>query len=164
MNALNPSYNKCKIQCAKEEGEFSHFTLFRVKKKHLFEFAWPYQKWKRTKTLNHPSIFEDVRDAEDALHSLDRKWVCGRQIEIQFAQGDRKSKWLPFSIYFCNQILLSLSANVFCCRQKFNCQCHLSSTALDRDVGFTVCVHTAFLTDKLVGTSEQLYYWQHWSS
>ncbi|XP_068603328.1 serine/arginine-rich splicing factor 10-like [Brachionichthys hirsutus] len=36
-------------------------------------------------------IFEDVRDAEDALHSLDRKWVCGRQIEIQFAQGDRKT-------------------------------------------------------------------------
>lgn len=39
-------------------------------------------------------MFEDVRDAEDALHSLDRKWVCGRQIEIQFAQGDRKSKWI----------------------------------------------------------------------
>lgn len=37
-------------------------------------------------------MFEDVRDAEDALHNLDRKWVCGRQIEIQFAQGDRKSK------------------------------------------------------------------------
>ncbi|MBN3290838.1 SRS12 factor, partial [Polypterus senegalus] len=36
-------------------------------------------------------IFEDVRDAEDALHNLDRKWVCGRQIEIQFAQGDRKT-------------------------------------------------------------------------
>ncbi|XP_072530142.1 uncharacterized protein [Salminus brasiliensis] len=35
--------------------------------------------------------FEDVRDAEDAMHSLDRKWVCGRQIEIQFAQGDRKT-------------------------------------------------------------------------
>ncbi|CAL8288378.1 unnamed protein product [Merluccius merluccius] len=32
-----------------------------------------------------------VRDAEDALHNLDRKWVCGRQIEIQFAQGDRKT-------------------------------------------------------------------------
>lgn len=32
-----------------------------------------------------------MRDAEDALHYLDRKWVCGRQIEIQFAQGDRKS-------------------------------------------------------------------------
>ncbi|KAM3872654.1 uncharacterized protein srsf10a [Diretmus argenteus] len=37
------------------------------------------------------STFEDVRDAEDALHNLDRKWVCGRQIEIQFAQGDRKT-------------------------------------------------------------------------
>lgn len=52
-------------------------------------------------------MFEDVRDAEDALHSLDRKWVCGRQIEIQFAQGDRKSKWtyrykILFSItFFC---------------------------------------------------------------
>ena len=35
--------------------------------------------------------FEDVRDAKDALHNLDRKWICGRQIEIQFAQGDRKT-------------------------------------------------------------------------
>ncbi|XP_036433828.1 serine/arginine-rich splicing factor 10-like [Colossoma macropomum] len=35
--------------------------------------------------------FEDVRDAEDAMHNLDRKVVCGRQIEIQFAQGDRKT-------------------------------------------------------------------------
>ncbi|KAF3834253.1 hypothetical protein F7725_025457 [Dissostichus mawsoni] len=43
------------------------------------------------KVKHGQSIFEDVRDAEDALHSLDRKWVCGRQIEIQFAQGDRKS-------------------------------------------------------------------------
>ncbi|KAJ8273412.1 hypothetical protein GJAV_G00101340 [Gymnothorax javanicus] len=32
---------------------------------------------------------EDLR--QDALHNLDRKWVCGRQIEIQFAQGDRKT-------------------------------------------------------------------------
>lgn len=39
-------------------------------------------------------MFEDVRDAEDALYNLNRKWVCGRQIEIQFAQGDRKSKWI----------------------------------------------------------------------
>lgn len=44
--------------------------------------------------LNPSSKFEDVRDAEDALHNLDRKWVCGRQIEIQFAQGDRKSEYL----------------------------------------------------------------------
>ncbi|KAM6935810.1 uncharacterized protein srsf10a [Lycodopsis pacificus] len=42
---------------------------------------------------NKPNVFtfEDVRDAEDALHNLDHKWVCGRQIEIQFAQGDRKT-------------------------------------------------------------------------
>ncbi|XP_048117870.1 serine/arginine-rich splicing factor 10 [Alosa alosa] len=41
--------------------------------------------------IQYPFKFEDVRDAEDALHNLDRKWVCGRQIEIQFAQGDRKT-------------------------------------------------------------------------
>uniref|UniRef100_A0A8C5LBE2 Serine/arginine-rich splicing factor 10 n=1 Tax=Jaculus jaculus TaxID=51337 RepID=A0A8C5LBE2_JACJA len=35
--------------------------------------------------------FEDVPDAEDAFHNLDRKWICGRQIEIQFAQRDRKT-------------------------------------------------------------------------
>ncbi|XP_034502732.1 serine/arginine-rich splicing factor 10-like [Ailuropoda melanoleuca] len=35
--------------------------------------------------------FEDVHDAEDALHNLDRKCICGRQIEMQFAQGDRKT-------------------------------------------------------------------------
>ncbi|XP_071060898.1 serine/arginine-rich splicing factor 10-like isoform X1 [Pseudochaenichthys georgianus] len=48
------------------------------------------QAWAKVTSLNY-FIFEDVRDAEDALHSLDRKWVCGRQIEIQFAQGDRKT-------------------------------------------------------------------------
>lgn len=42
-------------------------------------------------SLDPSGTFEDVRDAEDALHNLDHKWVCGRQIEIQFAQGDRKS-------------------------------------------------------------------------
>ncbi|XP_073667621.1 uncharacterized protein srsf10a isoform X3 [Paramisgurnus dabryanus] len=46
---------------------------------------------KEKRNLNSSSRFEDVRDAEDALHNLDRKWVCGRQIEIQFAQGDRKT-------------------------------------------------------------------------
>ncbi|CAK8688097.1 serine/arginine-rich splicing factor 12-like [Clavelina lepadiformis] len=35
--------------------------------------------------------FEDVRDAEDALHEMDRKWICGRYIELQFAAGDRKT-------------------------------------------------------------------------
>ncbi|XP_036031458.1 serine/arginine-rich splicing factor 10-like [Onychomys torridus] len=35
--------------------------------------------------------FEDVCDAEDVLHNLDRKWICGHHIEIQFAQGDWKT-------------------------------------------------------------------------
>lgn len=50
--------------------------------------------------LNRIGTFEDVRDAEDALHNLDHKWVCGRQIEIQFAQGDRKSKNPPPFFFF----------------------------------------------------------------
>nr|CAB3266587.1 serine/arginine-rich splicing factor 12 [Phallusia mammillata] len=35
--------------------------------------------------------FEDTRDAEDALYAMDRKWICGRYIEVQFAAGDRKT-------------------------------------------------------------------------
>ncbi|XP_066499159.1 serine/arginine-rich splicing factor 10 isoform X2 [Hoplias malabaricus] len=50
-----------------------------------------YYELLKMQNLNSGSMFEDVRDAEDALHNLDRKWVCGRQIEIQFAQGDRKT-------------------------------------------------------------------------
>ncbi|KAH0631138.1 hypothetical protein JD844_005290 [Phrynosoma platyrhinos] len=60
---------------------------------------YPFLRWlisEGCKYLKFPSTltsstFEDVRDAEDALHNLDRKWICGRQIEIQFAQGDRKT-------------------------------------------------------------------------
>ena len=37
--------------------------------------------------------FEDVRDAEDALYAMDRKWICGRYIDVQFAAGDRKSRF-----------------------------------------------------------------------
>lgn len=59
--------------------------------------------------LNPSSKFEDVRDAEDALHNLDRKWVCGRQIEIQFAQGDRKSEYLQsIKLEWQNRHLLKL--------------------------------------------------------
>ncbi|ERE65903.1 serine/arginine-rich splicing factor 10-like protein [Cricetulus griseus] len=35
--------------------------------------------------------FAYVRDTEDALHNLDRKWICGCQIEIQFSQGNWKT-------------------------------------------------------------------------
>ena len=38
------------------------------------------------------STFEDVRDAEDALHYLDGTRLHGRELEIQYAEGDRKSE------------------------------------------------------------------------
>lgn len=37
-------------------------------------------------------MFEDIRDAEDALHYLDGVSVHGRELEIQYAEGDRKSE------------------------------------------------------------------------
>ncbi|KAG1673603.1 Serine/arginine-rich splicing factor 12 [Nymphon striatum] len=37
--------------------------------------------------------FEDVRDAEDAMYGLDRTRFFGRELEIEFAQGDRKCKY-----------------------------------------------------------------------
>lgn len=36
--------------------------------------------------------FEDIRDAEDAHYYLDRVMLHGRELEVQFAEGDRKSK------------------------------------------------------------------------
>lgn len=38
--------------------------------------------------------FEDVRDAQDALHYLNGTVLHGRELEIQYAEGDRKSEWL----------------------------------------------------------------------
>ncbi|XP_032222702.1 serine/arginine-rich splicing factor 10 isoform X2 [Nematostella vectensis] len=35
--------------------------------------------------------FEDIRDAEDALYYLDRAMLLGRELEVQFAEGDRKT-------------------------------------------------------------------------
>lgn len=37
--------------------------------------------------------FEDPRDADDALYHLDRTRFMGRELEIEFARGDRKSKY-----------------------------------------------------------------------
>ena len=37
--------------------------------------------------------FEDPRDADDALYHLDRTRFFGRELEIEFARGDRKSKY-----------------------------------------------------------------------
>ncbi|XP_014668746.1 PREDICTED: serine/arginine-rich splicing factor 10-like [Priapulus caudatus] len=35
--------------------------------------------------------FDDIRDAEDALYGLDRTRFYGRELEVEFAQGDRKN-------------------------------------------------------------------------
>lgn len=93
---------------------------------------------KSVKLLKFPSTltlatFEDVRDAEDALHNLDRKWICGRQIEIQFAQGDRKSKCLDFipawisapnparGAHWCDVFLLYINSTWMFCLLSSNC-------------------------------------------
>lgn len=35
--------------------------------------------------------FEESRDAEEALHALDRYRLYGRELEVEFARGDRKT-------------------------------------------------------------------------
>jgi len=35
--------------------------------------------------------FEEARDAEEALHALDRYRLFGRELEVEFARGDRKT-------------------------------------------------------------------------
>ena len=47
----------------------------------------------RRETLTNRT-FEDPRDAEDAMYNLDRTRFYGRELEIEFARGDRKSKSL----------------------------------------------------------------------
>ena len=49
------------------------------------------------------SKFEDPRDAEDAMYNLDRTRFYGRELEIEFARGDRKSKyviWMFYCVFF----------------------------------------------------------------
>lgn len=48
-------------------------------------------------------MFEDIRDAEDALHYLDGSRVHGRELEIQYAEGDRKSESLShhYTVMIC---------------------------------------------------------------
>ena len=41
-------------------------------------------------------LFEDARDAEEALYKLDKQPLLGRELEVEFARGDRKSKILLF--------------------------------------------------------------------
>lgn len=34
--------------------------------------------------------FEDVHDAEDALHNLGRKWICGHKLKYSLHRGIRR--------------------------------------------------------------------------
>lgn len=92
-------------------------------------------------------MFEDVRDAEDALHSLDRKWVCGRQIEIQFAQGDRKSKctfttsFSSAKSFFVDSHLLLIMAEI-----EVVCVCVWSVLCFTKVIVFIqICLISLFL-------------------
>ncbi|KAK3095313.1 hypothetical protein FSP39_013120 [Pinctada imbricata] len=44
-----------------------------------------------TKRILNSHTFEDPRDADDALYHLDRTRFYGRELEIEFARGDRKT-------------------------------------------------------------------------
>lgn len=44
------------------------------------------------KNILNSITFEDPRDADDALYYLDRTRFYGRELEIEFARGDRKCK------------------------------------------------------------------------
>lgn len=57
--------------------------------KHCYSLSYLFLK------LLNLSIFEDPRDAEDAMYNLDRTRFYGRELEIEFARGDRKSMYLP---------------------------------------------------------------------
>ncbi|CAN8021618.1 unnamed protein product [Ixodes persulcatus] len=41
--------------------------------------------------VQYPLFLDHLRDAEDAMYSLDRTRFYGRELEIEFAQGDRKT-------------------------------------------------------------------------
>ena len=59
------------------------------------------------KSLTQPT-FEDPRDADDALYHLDRTRLFGRELEIEFARGDRKSEYI--SVRGSDEVLTYFSA------------------------------------------------------
>ena len=64
----------------------------------------------RPKSLTY-STFEDPRDAEDAMYNLDRTRFYGRELEIEFARGDRKSE-CRMSFHDCADTLPLLQVRV----------------------------------------------------
>jgi len=64
--------------------------------------------------------YEDLRDAEDALHYEGNVRCHGRELDVQYAEGDRKSEF-PGMKHFsvCNhmlvfQLLLCVDVNLCC--------------------------------------------------
>ena len=49
-------------------------------------------------SLTFDLTFDDLRAAEEAVHNLDRARLFGRELEVEFAQGDRKSLWPKIAI------------------------------------------------------------------
>jgi len=41
-------------------------------------------------------IKKEISFVEEALHALDRYRLLGRELEVEFARGDRKSKFFEF--------------------------------------------------------------------
>lgn len=44
--------------------------------------------------LNSSNTYEDIRDAEDALHYENNVRCNGRELDVQYAEGDRKCEFL----------------------------------------------------------------------
>ena len=62
--------------------------------------------------------FEDVRDAQDALHYLNGTTLHGRDLDIQYAEGDRKSEWQVPRLFLglefrCSVLALVVALSVF---------------------------------------------------
>ncbi len=55
-------------------------------------------------SLTNSCTFEDIRDAEDALHYLDGSRIHGRELEIQYAEGDRKSELDILVVWLTNGV------------------------------------------------------------
>lgn len=57
--------------------------------------------YKQISNLNLNFTFEDTRDAEEALYKLDKQPLFGRELEVEYARGDRKSKFKSIYLFIC---------------------------------------------------------------
>lgn len=59
--------------------------------------------------LTQHFTYEDIRDAEDALHYENHVRCQGRELDVQFAEGDRKSECSLQVLFFHFKVYLFLS-------------------------------------------------------